>query len=173
MFIKYKMTSLVAFLGLIGCATSPPTAFEMYQAGATLPNVPYKAGVNAELMTNEKTDCEIEVEQRVPRSIVVSTTPTYTSPVSSQCNQIGTQTLCTQIGGDTYGGRTSSTDANADLRQRAYNQCMVNKNYRFINLPVCPQGSVPSNPQASVLPPLTPTTCYQFDEYMNFYVLNY
>jgi hypothetical protein len=159
------MTSLVAFLGLIGCATSPQNHYDTYQAGLPLAGILYKAGVNGAIHGNDQTNCEIEAVQRVPQRIVESTTPTYTSPVSSQCNQIGTQTLCTQIGGNTYGGRTSSIDANAELRMRAYEQCMVNKNYRRSNIPACPQDSdLSSLVWEALTPPLTRTSCYIANE---------
>jgi hypothetical protein len=165
LFIKYKIASLVVFLSLIGCATSPQTPFESYQAKIPFSNLPYKAGASWSSSDSDATDCRIEASQRVPQNIVESTTPTYTTPVSSQCNQIGTQTLCTQTGGRTRRGRTTSTDTNVSLRTRAYEQCMVNKNYRFVDIPACPP--VPNLHaliiETALFPPLTPTTCYRAD----------
>ena len=142
------MASFVVFLGLIGCA-APQTLYQAYQAGVPIRDVPYKEGVSGDRMASDRIDCEIEATQRVLPNIVQSTTPTRSTPVQSTCNQIGTQTFCTSTGGGTYGGRTSSSDANDDLRVRAYRQCLINKSYRFLNIPACSQSDTRS------------TFCYQ------------
>lgn len=161
MFTKFKMASLMAFLGLIGCATAQ-TFYEQYKAGVPLKNYPYKAGASSSVMINEATDCQIEAAQRVPQNIVVSTTPSYSTPVQTTCNQIGTQTFCNQTGGQTYGGQTSSYDTNAGLRVRAFEQCMVKKNYLFVDIPACAPGvDLSSQNEELVLRPLSRTTCYQ------------
>ena len=161
MLIKYKTASFVVFLGLMGCVAAQ-TPYEQYQAGVPLRAYPYKAGVSFARIDSDRTDCQIEAAQRVPQNIVVSTTPSYSTPVQTTCNQIGTQTFCNQTGGQTYGGQTTSSDANAGLRVRAYGQCMANKNYRFVDIPACPQGvDLSSQNNEPVLRPLSRTTCYQ------------
>jgi hypothetical protein len=133
------MASFVVFLGLIGCAT-PQTPYQAYLAGVPMRDIPFKEGASNDTMAGDRIDCEIEATQRVPPNIVLTTTPTRSTPVQSTCNQIGTQTFCTSTGGRTYGGRTSSSDANDDLRVRAYGQCLVNKNYVFYTIPACSQS---------------------------------
>ena len=104
---------------LVGCVAAQ-TDYDRYLAGEPLRGFAYKAGMTFVEQRNDQTDCQIEAAQRVPQNIVVSTAPSYTSPVQTTCNQIGTQTICNQTGGQTYGGQVTSSDANANLRVQAY-----------------------------------------------------
>lgn len=144
---------------LVGCA--PQTPYDRYKAGQPIQNFPYKAGANEAEIQRSVTNCQIEAAQRVPQQMVVQTTPSYTTPVQTQCNRIGTQTFCNSTGGDTYGGQTYTSDANAGLRVQAFAQCMGDKGYRFVNIPACPEGS---EIKGSFLEPrlrkLSVNTCY-------------
>jgi hypothetical protein len=144
---------------LVGCA--PQTPYDKYKAGQPIQNFPYKAGTTPAETQRTLTDCQIEAAQRVPQQMVVRTTPSYTTPVQTQCNRIGTQTFCNSTGGDTYGGQTYTSDANAGLRVQAFAQCMGDKGYRFVNVPACPMGTTAANLDKSpVLRPFSRNTCY-------------
>jgi len=161
MFYKFKVASVVTVIGLVGCG-APQTFYDQYKSGTPLRAYPYKAGVGFAEINRDKTNCEIEAAQRVPQNISVQTSPAYTTPTQTYCNQIGTQTLCNTTGGQTYGGQTTSSDANAGLRTRAYAQCMGAKNYRFVDIPACPAGTdLSSQHNETVLRSLSRTTCYQ------------
>lgn len=152
-----KVCSMLLVIGLAGCG--PQTPYERYQAGEPLRGLPYKAGGTPATAVRDLTDCEVIAARQVPQQIVVSTTPTYTTPVQTSCNQIGSQTFCNSTGGQTYGGQTRSSDANAGLRQRVFNQCVADKQYRYVDIPACPSG-VSISVASEVFPPLTPKTCY-------------
>lgn len=152
---------LVLALGVAGCAGTP-TLYDNYRAGKPLAGFPYKAGVGWAEIENDKTTCEIEAAQRVPQHLRAHTTASYTTPVQTTCNRIGTQTFCNSTGGQTYGGGTTYSDANQGLRLRAYGQCMARNGYRFINIPACPAGSdLSAQNHEKVLRPLSRRTCYQ------------
>jgi hypothetical protein len=144
---------------------SAPSLYDNYKAGNPLRAFAYKAGVGWNQIDRDKTDCEIEAAQRVPQNIVVRSSPTYTTPTQTSCNQIGTQTFCNTTGGQIYGGQTTSSDANAGLRMRAYGQCMAQRGYRFVDIPACPPGTdLSSQHNETVLRPLSQRTCYQVYE---------
>ncbi|MDE9451332.1 hypothetical protein J3R80_12725 [Aliiroseovarius sp. Z3] len=158
------MKKIVAFIGLgfLASCVATQTPYEKYLEGKPLVNYPYKAGASPANIRNIGTDCEIEAAQRVPQNIVVRTTPTYTTPTQTYCNRVGTQVLCNTTGGQTYGGQVSSYDANANLRVRAYAQCMSRRGVRFLNIPACPNGvDLSSQNNEKVLRPLSKRTCYQ------------
>lgn len=148
---------------LVGCA--PQTPYDRYKAGQPIQNFPYKAGTTPAETQRSVTDCQIEAAQRVPQQMVIQTTPSYTTPVQTQCNQIGTQTFCNSTGGDAYGGQTYTSDANAGLRVQAFAQCMGDKGYRFMNVPACPMGTTAADLDKSpVLRSFSRNTCYFLTE---------
>ena len=149
------------------------TLYDAYKAGRQMPMF-YKGGMSFERIAGDNTDCQVEAAQRVPAQMQVTQTPTYTTPVSTMCNQIGTQTFCNQTGGQTYGGEIQSHDANAGLRQQVHLQCMAKKGYRYVNIPACPAGvDISGQDGERVLRPLSPTTCYQAGEAGGFRIGNY
>ena len=99
-------------------------------------------------------DCAVKASQAVPTNNRIATTPTYTTPVA--CNTYGAvstyggfgsysgNTYCT--GGQTYGGQNYSYDANAELRNKVENQCMVEKGYLTTRIPIpyCKQEQIPA-----------------------------
>ena len=158
---RKKSAALISVLTVSACM-SAPTFYDNYKAGQPLRGFAYKAGVGWAEIDRDKINCEIEAAQRVPQNIVVQTSPSYTTPTQTYCNQVGTQTICNTTGGQTYGGQTTSTDANAGLRSRAYAQCMAQKNYRFVDIPACPTGTdLSSQHNETILRPLSRRTCYQ------------
>ena len=72
----------------------------------------------------------------------VYTTPVYTTPIETNCYPQGKNTSCTTTGGHVYGGRTYggqsySYDANEALRARVVMQCLSERGYQRVTLPVC------------------------------------
>ena len=156
-----KAAALISVLTVSACL-SAPSLYDNYKAGLPLSAFPYKAGIGWAQIDWDKTDCEIEAAQRVPQHIVFQTSPTYTTPTQTNCHQIGTRTFCNTTGGQIYGGQTTSSDTNAGLRIRAYDQCMERKGYRFVNIPPCPAGTdLPSRQGETVFQPFSGRTCYQ------------
>ena len=102
---------------------------------AALPPIAYQEGITKKQANNEIVDCSVTAAQKVPVNKGVYTTPSYTTPV--RClNSFGAITCS---GGQTVGGNMVSYDANAQLRERVYVQCMENKGYQFIDYKVCPK----------------------------------
>jgi hypothetical protein len=160
--LSKRTTAALASVLVVSACMSAPSFYDNYKAGNPLRAFPYKAGVGWAEIDRDKTNCEIEAAQRVPQNIVVQSSPTYTTPTQTYCNQIGTQTFCNTTGGQTYGGQTTSSDANAGLRVRAYGQCMAQRGYRFVDIPACPPGTdISSQHNETVLRPLSRRTCYQ------------
>ena len=156
---KTSISTVISLILLAGCAA--PTAYDRYKSGEVMRNFAYKAGATEARQQRDITDCQISAAQRVPQNLSVQTTPTYTSPTQTYCNRIGTQTFCNTTGGNTYGGQTYTTDTNAGLRVRAYGQCMVDKGYRFVNIPPCPIGTIVADlDKSKVLQPYSRATCY-------------
>ena len=166
MTIINRSTSALVFVLVVSACTSAPSLYNNFKAGKPLEVVPYKAGVELAQTEQDNTNCEIEATQRVPQNIVAKTRPGYTLPTNTNCNRIGTQTFCNTTGGGTLGGGTTYTDTNANLRRRAYGQCMVGKGYRFVDIPACPIGRRPhetdlySLNKNTIYPPLSRQTCY-------------
>ena len=167
--INRSTFALISVL-IVSACTSASSLYNNYKAGKPLESVPYKAGVELAQAGRDDTDCEIEATQRVPQNIVAETSPGYALPTNTNCNRIGTQTFCNTTGGGTIWGETTYTDTNANLRRRAYGQCMVGKGYRFVNIPACPVDRMPHGTDLyslngnSVFPPISRQTCYQVYE---------
>lgn len=154
--------STLTLLGLIGCGAATVSSYEHFKSGKPWSNFAYKNGATLGSIGQDTTNCQVEAVQKVPQQQVFQTTPSYTTPTQTFCNRIGTQTLCNTSGGQTFGGNTYSTDANEGLRIKVFYQCMANKNYRYVNLPPCPDGAVLSGGAGkNTLPPLSNTTCYR------------
>lgn len=77
----FKACLPLAMIALVGCA--PQTPAEMYQAGMPYRGFAYKAGVTPDIMLRDQTACEVQAARDVPQQMVVSTTPTYTTPVQT------------------------------------------------------------------------------------------
>ncbi len=155
-----KFGCMAIVLVVAGCEA---TSYQGYKAGKPLTSFPYKANASDAVLQNEMLDCQVDATQRVPQRTVVSTTPTYTTPVQTFCNQIGYQTICNSTGGQTYGGNVVTSDANSGLRDRVYMQCMARKGWDWVNIPACPAGVGPENltrGRNNGLPVRTSATCY-------------
>lgn len=129
---------------------------------------PVKQGVTVDRLKNDWLNCEIEAAQRVPQNIAVGTTPTYTTPIQTQCYSTGYGGVrCTQTGGQTYGGQSYTYDANAKLRVAAQQQCLARSGYQNVQIPKCSSGAN-VKPISNILPALSSGTCYVSDENGNY-----
>lgn len=165
MFKSRLLVSAVALAALAGCE---PTTEQLVKQGKPIEKVyPSKAGVTVGQMQNDFTDCEIEAAQRVPQQMTIGTTPTYTTPLSTQCVNNGYSVSCNTTGGQTYGGQTYSYDANAGLRGKAEAQCLIRSGYSLATIPKCPEGAN-VRPVLAQLYPLSTNTCYVSDAEGNY-----
>lgn len=158
---KFAAFASLTFIGLIGCATAQLSPYEHFKAGKPWENFAYKTGATLPSLNQDITNCKVEAVQRVPQQQVIKTTPSFTTNTQTFCNRIGTQTICNTTGGNTIGGDVYTVDANTGLREQVYHQCMANKNYRYVNLPPCPEGVTFKNENGKGLLPLSRTTCYR------------
>lgn len=162
-----KKTTAIAALtlfGLIGCGAAVLSPYEHFMAGKPWLDYPYKTGATPSSTDRDTLNCRVESHQRVSQQLVTNTTPSFTTDTQTYCNKIGTQVLCNTTGGDTIGGDTYTTDVNAGLRRSVERQCMMDKNYRYVNIPPCPEGVVMINMGADGnygYLPLSNTTCYR------------
>lgn len=146
---------------LFGC-DAQMTPEQLYSAGKPFNIAAYKFNVTQAQSQDDTLTCKIEASQRVPQNIQINSTPTYTTPAYTTCNNIGYSTYCNTSGGQTYGGDTYSVDANTGLRNQALAQCMSRKGYRSAAIPPCPAGVTPANLKGNGnrLPRLGQNTCY-------------
>ena len=131
----FKWTCLILmFVSLIGCAVD--------RARMTWQNVPhaYQKGKTDAQHNEDQLACQVKANKEVPPNNQVSTTPRFTVP--TQCYSSGgvytggyITTRC--YGGQTIGGQVQSTDVNASLRNRVYEQCMKKKGYSFVQYEYC------------------------------------
>lgn len=119
----------LAFLFIASCQTTSGSG--SYYGSAN----PQRIKISDDLMA-----CKLESIQKVPSNNVISSSPTYSTPVT--CNTgFGGFTRCT--GGNTYGGIVSSYDINADLREQIRSECVADKGIiKMTNLPKCEEWSL-------------------------------
>ncbi len=104
----------------------------------------YKPGASVARADSDLFDCRINAARMVPTDTQIATTPRYTTPVQTQCYNIGYSVQCHSTGGQTYGGNTYSYDANQDLRARYLAQCLASKGYSATEIPACDAKKVPA-----------------------------
>lgn len=105
----------------------------------------YKPNTTVAQKDQDEFECELKASQAVPTDTQFGTTPTYTTPIQTNCYGYGYSASCTTTGGHVYGGQSYSYDANSDLRAEYWARCMVSKGYGGSELPVCPASKLPEN----------------------------
>ena len=125
---KAVVAGLVGVGLLAGCMTPAPLRYYL------------KTGSNSLTHNEAQLECEVAAAQSVPVSNQVSTTPTFTTPVTCSPG-FGGSVTCN--GGQTFGGNVVTHDANLDLRVRLESQCMANKGYTVRYLPNCTDIETP------------------------------
>lgn len=138
-----KRLALLAIIGfaVTGCDVPQPATFA------------YKPATNSVKKADDWTSCEIEAAQRVPVNTQVGQTPTFVTPMYTTCGAYS----CYTSGGQVMGGDVYSYDANAELRNRAQNQCMARKGYQLYEANLCKKSQIPEglsgNPTAQIIHP--------------------
>jgi hypothetical protein len=158
-------TTLATFLLISACVA--PTLISKYEAGESIQAF-YRANASWSDVSTGITNCEVYAAQQVPPNLQMQTSPTFNTPATTFCNQIGSQVFCNTTGGKTVGGDVSSYDANSDLRSRVFSQCMASTGHVYATLRPCPEGAKISWPGR--LPPLTDRVCYKPTSEMAFQV---
>ncbi|MBB94000.1 MAG: hypothetical protein CML68_05250 [Rhodobacteraceae bacterium] len=125
-------------------------------AGACAPlSTYYKPGVDVARLETDTTDCQVTAAQEVPPNNQLRSTPSFFYPGTAYCG----------AGGCFYGNPYWSEsyvytiDVNEPLRRKVTDQCMGDKGYAPVRIPLCPVGlSIPSG-RTERLPVLGPNSC--------------
>lgn len=133
----------LAFAGLVLAACGP---LSMY----------YKAGTPVSEVNRTMINCEVEALEKVPMDRRIERDPVRIVP-RRVCDSAGNCSVFY----DRVGGGVRTWDANADLRARVTNQCMIDKGYSNVDLPACPQAirNAATAGATTVLPRLAPNSC--------------
>lgn len=123
----FTMTS-----ALLLCACLPTTESYLYKDGGTVSRT-----------DTDYFECELAAARGVPQDTRVGTTPVYSTPVQTNCYNIGYSVQCNTTGGQVYGGDTYTYDANSELRASYFARCLVARGYNVIDLPKCDSSKVP------------------------------
>lgn len=118
----------------------------------------YKEGVSVATLNRDQTTCDVAALRDVPVSIQINRYPPEYIPARRRCNKRGE---CVVIPGYWLPGKVESYDANARLRARVAQQCMSDKGYTLVSIPLCSAAVSEAAPDAATtrLPRLTPTSC--------------
>lgn len=153
------MRSIIFVVTAIGLSACAPTTQTVY----------WQDGTTQGRINQAVTQCQVEALQSVPQSVAVGTTPRYTTPVQTNCYDTGYGLQCNSTGGQTLGGQTYSYDPNSDLRNRVEAQCMANRGYSLVSLPVCtPEQRRSGNLRGfpANLPPIQSVACVYDGTYL-------
>jgi hypothetical protein len=131
----------------------------------------YKPGATVTRMQTDETNCEVKALKDVPISEQIRQRPPIYYPGSSICNGSGN---CWYRPGYWVDGGIYSVDVNKDLRNRVLTQCMANKGYSPVSIPLCSAGVKASAPNSTTttLPSLTESSCYIKNEDGGFQIIS-
>lgn len=132
----------------------------LLSCGAGIVSRPYKEGVSYSDFNKIVTYCDMYAARNVPANIVVSQTPSYTTPIQTYCTSISGFISCSSVGGNTIGGDIVSRDSNALLRENVKNQCYSHFGVRFYNIRPCTSSEASRYTPSSYLPKMQANTCY-------------
>ena len=118
----------------------------------------HREGVPVTRMQSDLLACEVSALADVPVSNQVRREPPRYIPSRRICKADGS---CYTRGGYYIPGEVYTVDVNLGLRERAEQQCMVDKNYLPATLPNCPNAVFRAAPKGAtqVLPRLTSQSC--------------
>lgn len=107
----------------------------------------WREGTPVSEIRRESLDCGMASSRAVPVNSQVGVTPTYTTPLIAQpsytsCYGGSYSVSCTTTGGgytggQTFGGQVYTYDANQELRDGYYRQCMRSRGYSEIMVRPC------------------------------------
>ena len=127
-----KSLACIAFLFVVGCEAS--TDLYLYREGGTVSRA-----------DNDFFECELAAARAVPQDTRVETTPTFTTPVQTNCYNTVYGVQCNTTGGQVYGGQTYTYDANSDLRSSFLARCLASRGYSVAEFPVCEATGLPAS----------------------------
>ena len=136
--IALRVVPVVALLG----ACAPPTIY-------------HKTGAAPAQVEAARTRCEVAALRAVPRDIRTHYVPASYLP-SRRCTAHGPCFTHYML---VSPARYESYDANAALRARAADQCMVEAGFAPVRLPACDPDTVAAPPADAAQPPLAETSC--------------
>ena len=116
--IRLFVVPLISTLALAGCVGT---------------QYAYKPGATISTKDNDSFRCELAATQNVPTNTQIGTNPVFVSPATTTC----TGYSCYTTGGQVSGGDVYSYDANNGLRSEFFAKCMINKGYKYTEIPVC------------------------------------
>ncbi|MGH1354933.1 MAG: hypothetical protein ACRBBS_07640 [Thalassovita sp.] len=121
-------------------------------AGCFPVDIYHKTGASLTRLQADETACKVKALKEVPVNKMTRVTPIRTRP-REVCEKAG---KC-HIIYVTTGGRVQTYDANLRLRARYEAQCMADKGYAEVELPIC-TGKTPGTLPGTV-PALTKDSC--------------
>lgn len=111
----------------------------------------HKEGGSLARLQSDETACQVQALRQVPVNTITRITPLRTLP-QQVCDRRG---HCHVVYVE-FGGEIESYDANMPLRQKVEAQCMAEKGYRQVELPLC-QDSPATLP--GTMPALSGQSC--------------
>ena len=117
-------------------------------------------------MHNDLLDCEVAALKAAPVDLVTEKEPDTWIPekkdCDKKCNKKGNcKKVCKKTGGYWEPGDTYTYDANEDRRKKFEGQCMTQKGYQPVELPICTNVATDpvSTARSGRMPPLTENSC--------------
>tara|TARA_R110002094_G_scaffold11916_6_gene21765 strand:- start:293 stop:832 length:540 start_codon:yes stop_codon:yes gene_type:complete len=121
-------------------------------------NTYYKPGVSVNMLERQTLACQTQALREVPSSTQVRRTPPRFIPPQQRCNAAG---ACVMTPGRYIPGDLVTFDPNDGLRKRVEQQCMADKGFAPVSIPLCPDAIARATPARATmtLPPLNPNSC--------------
>ena len=119
----------------------------------------YRQGAEVGKLNSDLTNCRVRAAQAVPVNQQIRRTPTYVSPVQTNCYGTGYSMQCYSTGGNVTGGNIYSFDANSGLRTDVISQCMGQQGYQLVEFPQCDSSGAAQATNYSRLPAISPNSC--------------
>lgn len=121
-------------------------------AGCVPVEVYHKSGASLARLQSDETACQVSALKQVPVNRMTRISPIRTLP-QQICDRPG---RCRVVYVE-FGGELETYDANAPLRKKVEAQCMADKGYAQVELPIC-TDNVPQTLPGKV-PPLSGASC--------------
>lgn len=134
---KFKKNSLIAALLFVANCVMLPPEQQMFSENL-------KTGATTSQMQRDETQCQAFAVRQVPASVYTTAPMIWRSPTTTSCignasvygNLVSGTSSCTSQGGPVVIPGTTR-DANSDLRERVYFQCLTDRGYRLITQRGC------------------------------------
>lgn len=131
----------------------------------------YKPGVSVARVNRDTTACEVRALRDVPPSTITRRRPPIYIPGRRHCDADGN---CVSRPGHYVPGGFETFDPNDGLRLRVERQCMADKGYAPVSIPVCPDSVANAVPPRATtrLPNLTEGSCVIRNKDGSFQIVN-